>query len=47
MNNTSMNSDVWLIIKKLLGLQTSLGKASLNNVFDMIKYGDFSKYKMD
>lgn len=34
-------------IKKLLGLQTSLGKASLNNVFDMIKYGDFSKYKMD
>lgn len=34
-------------IKKLLGLQTSLGKASLNNIFDMIKYGDFSKYKMD
>lgn len=34
-------------IKKLLGLQTNLGKASLNDVFNMIKYGDFSKYKMN
>lgn len=34
-------------IKKLLGLQTKLGKTSLNDVFRMIKYGDFAKYKMN
>lgn len=34
-------------IKKLLGFQNELGKASLKEVFDMIKYGDFAKYKLN
>ena len=34
-------------LKKLIGFNTKLGKASLNQIFDAIKYGDFAKYKLN
>lgn len=34
-------------IKNILGFGPKLNRATLNQVFDMIKYGDFKKYQMD